>query len=139
MEEKSVKGMEEEIGRKNELLAKALGKIELLQSRLEVKEKECGQFREKCKTLEDFTAKLKSDQLQKIGSIKLYITYLLDIENVISRVTANKLNWILATTKEGKLSWLQPAEIQNYKETNSAEFISVDNYYQISTKINNRL
>ena len=69
--DKSVKELEEEVARKNELMGKAMGKIELLQGRLEQKEKENILFREKCKSLEDAILQATSQNPVSVGNIRV--------------------------------------------------------------------
>ncbi len=66
--ERTPKGFEDEIARKNDLMVKAMGKIELLQGRLEQKEKELAQSKERCKALEEATAMIKPGMTPSIAS-----------------------------------------------------------------------
>ncbi len=79
--QKTLKELEEEITRKNELMAKALGKIELLQSRVEQKDKELAAAREKYDSL-----------TEKLNQSRFYPG---KIQKIVACIKIQGISWIL--------------------------------------------
>jgi len=127
--QKKIKDLEDEISRKNELMAKALTKIELLQNRNEQKDKDLNLFKEKIKNLEEKLLNLQPDLAIKCQNIK----------KIISCVKIQKIDWILFLSNSEKFvffdmrkykEWITNEEFkQNCKENlYLPDFFSIDDF-----------